>query len=201
MALTATSVNGSLPTSLGGVQVLMSQYPLPLLYVSDSQINAVAPFSLFATQAGRSIHVVKDGAATAPFPFASIDADPQIFQRPDGSAAAVNQDGTINSPDHPAAVGSTVSIWITGVGSTSAYLLDGQIATGASQFYCCAVFAGFSQVPATIPYSGSAPGAVNGVVQINFVIPPQAQWDGSTMQISVEVGAKSSRPGTIYASH
>jgi uncharacterized protein (TIGR03437 family) len=199
--LSSVPVNGAVPTSLGGIQVLMGSFALPLLFVSDSQINAVAPFSLFGSAAGLSIQVVKNGAPTPLFPFASIDAVPEIFQNSDGSAAAVNQDGTINSTDHPAVVGSTVTIWITGVGSTSAYLQDGQIATGASQYYCCTLFAGFPQIPATIAYSGSENGAVNGVVQINFVVPPQVQLYGPAMDILVAVGAKMSNPVTIHVAN
>jgi uncharacterized protein (TIGR03437 family) len=40
---------------------------------------------------------------------------PGIFQHADGSAAALNQDGTINSPTNPAKSGTAVAIWGTGV--------------------------------------------------------------------------------------
>src|ERR1039457_6301221 len=37
---------GFLPTTLGGIQVTIGGTPVPLLYVSDTQINAVAPVEL-----------------------------------------------------------------------------------------------------------------------------------------------------------
>ncbi|MDR3700208.1 MAG: hypothetical protein P4L56_11265 [Candidatus Sulfopaludibacter sp.] len=185
---------GSVPASLGGVQVMMGSYALPLLYVSASQINAVAPFSLYGSAAGLTLQVINNGVATPFFPFSSITADPEIFQNPDGSAVAVNQDGTINSAEHPAKSGSIVSIWVTGVGTTPANLQDGQIATGANPFDCCVVYAPSA---ATVVHSGSAPGAVAGVVQINFQL-PLSFLTLSTTEVEVAVGGHYSYPVAIY---
>jgi streptogramin lyase len=44
--VTATPANGLFPTSLGGVQVLVNGTPIPLLYVSASQINAEIPLGI-----------------------------------------------------------------------------------------------------------------------------------------------------------
>ncbi len=183
---------GMAPTSLGGVQVLMGDYAMPLLYVSDSQINAVAPFSLYGGVSGLTLQVVNNGVATPLFGFSSIDSDPQIFQNADGSAAAVNEDGSLNSAAHPAPAGSIVSIWITGVGTSSAYLQDGQIATGPLAFTCCST-------PANIVYSGAAPGAVAGVVQINFEATAPLYGSNITPVI-VTVGSNVSRVANIYTS-
>ncbi len=188
---------GSVPASLGGVQVTMGSYALPLLYVSSSQINAVAPFSLYGSAAGLTLQVINNGTATPLFPFSSIAADPEVFQNPDGSAAAVNQDGAINSAEHPAKTGSVVSIWVTGVGTTPAYLPDGQIASGPLAFPCCTVYAGLVQTPANIVYSGSAPGAVAGIVQINFQL-PEDEYAAGSMEIVVGVGGQRSQAVTIY---
>lgn len=192
---------GIVPAVLGGVRVMMGDYALPVLYVSDSQINAVAPFSLYGSATGLTLQVISSGVATPPFLFVPISADPEIFQNPDGTAAAVNQDSTINSADHPAKSGSIVSIWVTGVGTASAYLQDGQIAPAALPFSCCTIYAGLTQVPANIVYSGSAPGAVAGVVQIDFQIPASAYYptgEVSPMDIVVAVGGQMSHAAAIY---
>lgn len=39
----------------------------------------------------------------------------------------VNQDGTVNSADHPAAQGSVVAIYVTGLGLTSPLSQDGSV--------------------------------------------------------------------------
>jgi uncharacterized protein (TIGR03437 family) len=100
-------------------------------------------------------------------------AAPGVFLFPDGEAAALNQDGTVNSQANPAAAGSYVSVWATGTGYFPGS--DGQIATGANQF-CSAsgnceilnIAAGSGSV--NISYIGAAPDLVNGVVQVNFQI-------------------------------
>jgi uncharacterized protein (TIGR03437 family) len=161
---------GFLPTTLGGVQVTINGTPAPLLYVSATQINAIAPVELTAGLAGE-LQVAQNGAPLPDFRVMVDIAAPGVFLNPDGSAAAINQDGTVNSQANPAVVGSCVSIWATGTGYFPGS--DGQMATGANQF-CSLV--GYCDILNTVPgysginvsYIGAAPGTVNGVVQINF---------------------------------
>jgi hypothetical protein len=63
--VTAVASSGFLPTSLAGVQVLVNGVAVPLLYVSDSQINAVAPQ---AASPNSSVTVqIVSSSVTAPF--------------------------------------------------------------------------------------------------------------------------------------
>ena len=39
--------DGTISQSLGGVQVLVNGIPCPLIYVSSTQINAIAPYALY----------------------------------------------------------------------------------------------------------------------------------------------------------
>jgi uncharacterized protein (TIGR03437 family) len=163
---------GFLPTTLGGVQVTINAIPAPLLYVSDTQVNAIAPVELTA---GSSIELqLAQGSTALPDFRVMVDtAAPGVFLNPDGSAAAINQDGTVNSQANPAPVGSYVSIWATGTGYFPGS--DGQMATGANQFCgvagSCAVLNTVAGYPAIgVPYIGAAPDLVNGVVQINFQV-------------------------------
>jgi uncharacterized protein (TIGR03437 family) len=172
---------GFLPTTLGGVQVTIDGIPAPLLYVSEMQINAVAPVELTA---GSSVELLlaQNGAPLPDFRVMVDIAAPGVFVNSDGTAAAINQDGSVNSKANPASVGSYVSIWATGTGYFPGS--DGQMATGANQFcdpglLLCTVFQsdgipGSGGIPVNVTYSGAAPGAVNGVVQINFQVPPPA---------------------------
>ena len=185
---------GAMPRTLGGVQVLFDGAPLALLYVSDSQINAVAPLR-FITAAPR-LAVVRDAVQTADFGATLIDADPQIFQTPDGVAAAVNQDGSINSPEHPAPAGSIVAIWATGVGSPPFSLWeDGRVAAEAATFGCCRIVA---DGPANIVYSGAAPGIVAGVVQVNFLVTTQLAAQGVWVPVSLAAGDAISHAVRLY---
>ena len=181
--------SGMMPRFLGGVQVLINGSPVPLLYVSDSQVNAVTP--LFLSGITAQVQVTFNGVATADFVAAVLNAIPEIFQRADGTAAAVNQDGSINSPEHPAPPGSIVAIWATGIGVTPfGAAQDGRIAPSASDFGCCAIWA---PSLANVVYGGAAPGIVAGVVQVNFQVP--AQFD---LYVTLASGGATSHPVQIY---
>ena len=105
------------------------------------------------------------------YPAVVVASQPAIFMKaePGAFAAAVNQDGTLNSATNPAPPGSIVSIWATGLGRTFAGLQDGQIATAALDYGTGGVLVNGES--AEVVYSGNAPGLVLGVVQINFRIP------------------------------
>jgi uncharacterized protein (TIGR03437 family) len=170
--VTIPDVSGNLPTSVPGYQIISNlpyPVPLPILYASDSQINAVNPFRRGATS---SIHVITPSGATQDFPLTVVPAVPQIFRNSDNSAIATNQDGTLNSAASPAPVGSTVSVWATGVGPPDVGYIPWHIASAAENYYCCRmVVSTGANTAAPVTYSGAAPGAVFGVTQINFQIP------------------------------
>jgi uncharacterized protein (TIGR03437 family) len=183
----APDASGHMPTVLGGVQVFMNDVAVPLLYVSDSQINALVPSAVYTATAR-----IRVSASSAEFPAATIPADPQIFQNTGGDAAAINQDGTINSAVHPAPAGSVVSIWATG--TPADLFIDGQVATAAADFGCCAVFAGPG--PAEVLYGGAAPGIVAGVVQVNFRVPVPVA-DGA-LAVTILSGGRTSNGANLY---
>ena len=112
--------NGAWTTSAGGVQVLFDGVPAPLLYVSDTQINAVAPFGLSteATQVQVSYNGLTSDAVSVPV----ATTVPGIFSA-DGSGSGqgiiANQDGSLNSPAAPASRGSIVTLYATGAGHTA----------------------------------------------------------------------------------
>jgi uncharacterized protein (TIGR03437 family) len=205
--VTATATSGFLPTSLGGVQVLVNGVAVPLLYVSDSQINAVAPQAA-TPNSSLTVQIVSNSVTSPGFPVTVVTADPQVFQNPDSTAAAINQDNTLNSAANPAKAGSIVSIWVTGTGAVYPRPLDGQISTAAQDYECCQVGAlvvrssSFVQVPQPTPapvvlYAGAAPGMVAGLVQINFQVPPYIDTP-STLGFSVFASGQSSSTVGIY---
>lgn len=86
--------------------------------------------------------------------------------------AIANQDSTQNSSSQPAAPGTVVTVYVTGMGQTSPSV-DGQIGTGTGTFV--------TTVPVTIDenfqnpviplYAGPAPGLISGFGQVNVVVP------------------------------
>ena len=172
-------MNGTFPTTLAGVQVLVNGAAIPLLYVSASQINAEIPAPLYDTDA---LVRILNGSATLPDFRASVDDSiVGIFQSADGSVAAINQDGTLNSPTNPAKAGTYVAIWTTGFSRSGGPSVTGQIATAADN-WCSYCQISVGTATETVAYAGTAPGLIDGLMQVNFVVPPQ---EGPT-QVSVD---------------
>jgi uncharacterized protein (TIGR03437 family) len=164
-----------LSQSLGGVEVLVNGIPCPLLYVSATQINAIAPYSLFnknsATVVVRNMGVLSD-----PVPVPVTVAVPGLFSEPPlgaGFGAILNQDQTVNTASNPAAKGSIVSLFATGEGQTNPQGIDGQITSpNLLPQPLLPVSVTIGGIPATdITFTGSAPNLTAGAFQINVHIP------------------------------
>jgi uncharacterized protein (TIGR03437 family) len=165
--------SGMLPTALAGAQVLFDDIPAPLLYVSDSQINAMVPYEV-AGHTTSDLRIVFSGVTSPPFRTAVAASQLGIFAN-----AAVNQDGTLNSTAQRAKPGDFLSIWGTGAGWPT--LTDGQIATGAASDggAFSAILLEWQNgnsvdVPLNVAYSGVAPGLPAGIFQVNVQLPPGA---------------------------
>ena len=88
-----------------------------------------------------------------------------------GTAAAINQDGTVNSPTNPALQGDVIQFFCTGQGFVPGAPADGYPSTAVNTKATPAVLMGTAFVPdGAVKYSGLAPGLV-GVWQINVEIP------------------------------
>jgi uncharacterized protein (TIGR03437 family) len=175
----------SIGTQLAGVQVLIEDTPVPLLYVSSAQINLVAPYLLNGRTAAH-IEIVTAPATSNEVVLGVRQAMPEIFQTQSG-AAILNQDGTVNSQANPAHVGDTVAMFASGVGQTSPPGVDGAIpaAAGAPPVLPIQVQLNFTAY-AKVTYAGNAPGLVSGVTQVNFQI-PQVNLVGAGPPYSVYV--------------
>lgn len=171
------NTEGYLPTNLAGVSVTFSGTPAPMLYAGANQVNAIVPFDVVGGQT--EVQLRYQGSTSAPVLMQLGTVEAAIFTSGaagTGQAAALNQDGSLNSPSNPGARGSIVSIWATGFGIMSPPYPDGLIVEGALSQLVPAptVFVGGISVPATIQYAGQAPDLVAGAVQINFVVPQDA---------------------------
>ncbi|MBV9769920.1 MAG: SBBP repeat-containing protein [Bryobacterales bacterium] len=181
-------------TELGGVQVFIEDTPAPLLYVSSTQINLVAPYLLDGRTAAH-ITIVTADATSNEVVLGVRQAVPEIFTIPSvnpaipATAAILNQDGTVNTQNRPAHVGDTVSMFVSGVGQTTPGGVDGQIpqAAGGTPVLPIAVQVGNSAI---VTYAGNAPGLVSGAVQVNFQIPQfNPVGAGPPYSVAVDISA------------
>jgi uncharacterized protein (TIGR03437 family) len=173
------TLEGPYPTQASGVEVTFDGKPAPLLWVQDGQINTVAPWSLTPgqnTQVCVSYHNANANCLT----WAVTQAAAGVFTVDGTYALAINQDGSLNSAKNPAAVGTIVTVWATGLGPIMPAQADGAlvllplpnnvyaISVGASDTVGENCLLACNWQPFTVEYAGPAPYLVAGATQINF---------------------------------
>jgi uncharacterized protein (TIGR03437 family) len=112
-----------------------------------------------------------DGSAFGPILARVSFANPALFRLHPGisiHAAALNQDGTINGPDNPASLGSVVSLFVTGIGSTNPSCTTGALnAPGPVNLPpgVTVVLNGSALAGPQVQYAGGAPTLLCGVLK------------------------------------
>ncbi len=191
--------NTAFPTTVSGVRVLFEGIAAPLLYVLANQINAIVPYDLTGRTASQ-MWVESGGIRSTPFTVSLRDAAPGIFTinaSGSGQGAIVNQDGSLNSAQNPAAHGTIVSIYATGEGATQPPGATGQIAAGALAAPVLPVSVEIEGLAAQVTYAGQAPMAA-GLLQVNVRVPDGVvPSDQAPVQLSV--GSFSAQPGVTVA--
>jgi uncharacterized protein (TIGR03437 family) len=162
---TGADQNGVVESQLSGIRVLFDGIPAPLLYVSSEQVNTVVPYGV---QEGTSpqVMVESQGQSSAPMSVLVTPSSPGVFTLDSsghGQAAALNEDGSLNSSNNPAARGSVVSIFATGEGRTNPPGVDGKLAGSPLPAPVLQVQLFIGDSPTYIEYAGGAPGEISGV--------------------------------------
>jgi uncharacterized protein (TIGR03437 family) len=107
-------------------------------------------------------------------------------------AAAVNEDGTVNSASNPAKLGSIVSVWASGAGFiTGNGALQLPILVLWIQQYSAEAFIADSL---EVLYAGQAPGSIKGLAQINFRLPAET----GIAEFQLQAGTAASVRFTIF---
>jgi uncharacterized protein (TIGR03437 family) len=171
--------NGQAPTSLGGTQVLVNGEPAPILYSSYGQVNLILPYSL-PVGTEPSIQVVSNGTPANALSNLEVQAAGITIFQVNNAAAALNQDGTINSAQNPARPGSTVVLFGEGGGQTNPGSVAGEVTPlglqpllASTQVFIAYPSSGPSSpnIPLSIEYAGAAPELLSGVTQLNVTLP------------------------------
>ena len=190
-------VDSRVPFETGGTTVSVDGEAAPVLYAQDGQVNFIVPWHV-------RTGVVVNVCMTAGGQLSCVQAEtgslaPALFTHGLYEAAAVNQDGTINSEDHPAPRGSVVAVYLTGAGLLDGPLVDGAVAGLPLQHVLAPVMAQFlpdhlpcmflcppppQPYPAEVLYAGSAPGLAMGVVQVNLRIPQEVPAGARSFTVS-----------------
>ncbi len=195
----APQAGGTLATTLGGTQVLFDGTPVALLYASDGQVNALAPFAALAGKTTTVVQVEVNGVKSAGMTLQVAPSAPGLFTL-DGSGkgqgAILNADSSVNGSSHPAPAGSVIVLFGTGGGQTIPPSVDGGInPLNAEGKLALPVTVTIGGQDAQVAYAGPAPGLVAGIMQINATI-PSGTPSGATPVI-VKVGTATSAPVTV----
>jgi trimeric autotransporter adhesin len=162
---------GKIGTDINGTQVSINGTAAPLIYASTGQVNAIVPYEIGTGMA--TVQVTAGGIQAGAWAVPITPSAPSIFTVSSagvGQGAVVNADGSVNSATNPAARGSAIQIYATGGGQTSPASTTGTVAQGAANL-TLPITVTIGGLSAQVLYAGSAPGEVEGVIQINAIVP------------------------------
>lgn len=194
----AELTGGRLPFALGGYQVRIDGSPAAMFYAGSGQINAEVPRTQ-AAKAAALVEIVQGDKVIAAARTEARPAYPALFTLSQGVgfAIAVNEDGTLNSLEHPAARGSIVTLFGTGDGETEPLGIDGVPAGNPPARPLQAVQVQVGTAMGEVLFAGRAPGFV-GLFQINVQLPGVFTPPG-VRPLTVYVGRIASQPGVTIA--
>jgi uncharacterized protein (TIGR03437 family) len=160
---------------MAGMEVLFDGISIPPIFAQDSQINVQVPMS-----ASGALEVRASTATLLKTVLTMVPSAPGLFTVPGGTgpAVAANQDGSLNSADHPAGAGEAVSFYATGIGPGSTV----SVTVGS--------------VPATVLFAGDAPG-LPGISQINVTVP--AGLSGGQQPLQLQAGSGITQAGVTVS--
>jgi len=183
----STQIAPSVPfsTTLGNVQVMINGVAAPIYVVSPGQISAIVPYSITSSIAQIQVisNQVPSNTVTA---FVNLST-PGIFTVPAGGtgyAAALHSDYSLVTTAHPAQIGETISVYLTGLGAVTPSVPDGSAGPSSPLSNTTNTFtADISGTTATVVYAGLAPGLA-GLYQLNVTIPTGVTTGDNTLGIS-----------------
>jgi uncharacterized protein (TIGR03437 family) len=180
-----TASGGAVPpggsaSSFRGVTVTFDGFAAPILYMSNEQINIQVPYEIVGRDSVEmQVSLGQGSVERKTFPV--VQRQPSVFLAPDAllsdipgyfycsndlsraqHALAINADGTLNSCANGALPGSTVTIFMNGLGPTEPLQTTGSI--GAGPPIAIAPGATGTGILSTITF----PGAISGVAQVRF---------------------------------
>ncbi|MBZ5634209.1 MAG: hypothetical protein LAO55_13900 [Acidobacteriia bacterium] len=163
----------------GATEVFFAGYRAAILAMDDALILVRVPVET-AGMGQVQIDVRAPGISVAVISATVSDAAPALFTTGSGQAAAMNEDGTLNSSEHPISRGSWISLYGTG--------------EGISGLPVAVRIGGYS---AEVLSSGSVAG-YPGLFQINARVPAGYMAPG-ILSVTVTVGQAESRSGVGIA--
>ncbi|MGO9228973.1 MAG: hypothetical protein ACLQKA_07165 [Bryobacteraceae bacterium] len=185
----SADASGRIGSLLAGAQVTFDGVAAPLFYAQASQINAQVPYTI-AGETFTQMEVTYQGQSVGTLNLAVAPSAPGLF------AAALNQDGSLNSATARAARGTVVTFFGTGEGLTNGPNIAGAAAVAPYPAPVLPVTLTVDAIAAQLLYAGEAPG-FSGLLQVDAVMPGGFVPSGA-VAVQLTVGVSVSPPITVW---
>ena len=153
---------------------MLSGRILPLLYVSDTQVNVAIPYDIPAN-AAQQLVVLRGNAISVPVAMPVLASEPSILSVSGGGSGqgliynAIT--GAQANPSSPAAAGDYLVMYTVGLGAVTPDVAVQDAAPSDPLSYAVGpVAVAVGGVPATVQFAGLTPGYA-GLYQVNFIMP------------------------------
>jgi uncharacterized protein (TIGR03437 family) len=185
-----------LPSQIAGTSVSLGDQPLPLLYLSPGQIDAVIPYDAPANFP--LLLTVNRGGLISPGAAVVVsEARPAVFLQPQVSArqGAIVGPSALASPQTPVRSGDQIVIYCEGLGPVSPELSAGSLTPDSLFQTINPVYVTVGGQDANVEFAGLAPGAV-AEYQINLTV-PAGVTPGDSVPVVIKVAGQVSQAVTI----
>ncbi len=192
-------VTGSMATTLSSTTVTFNSTPAPILYANASQTAVVVPYEI-AGSTTASVVVTYKGQITPAFSIPVAASAPGLFTSAEsgsGEIVALNQDGTVNGTSNAAARGTVATFFATGDGVEDPASADGVVNGDIIHAPVLPVSVTIGGQAAQVVFSGSAPGLLAGVLQVEVVIPTAASTGAVPVVLTIGAASTSAQTATI----
>lgn len=191
--------NLPLPANLSGVSVTLNGRPVPLVYVSGTQINAQLPYDV----QGRATLMVTTPNGAAVVPVTVSEVAPAIFYTAGVQPAVVHSNGALVSAATPGNTGEWITVYLTGLGRLNGEIAAGQAAPSSPPLTANGPvevrLGGRTILPS---FAGLTPGFA-GLYQVNLQIPGDLASGTHELRVvvkgvateSVNLAVRSNLPG------
>lgn len=171
--------------------------PAHFHYVSPTQINVQVPWEL-ANYSSATVKVIINYTYSSEYTLSLATYAPGFFLEPPNGppiAAALDLSNNVISASHPVTRGNVVQLFLNGLGPVNNTPPDGWPATNASSTTLATPTITIGGQPATVSFSGLAPGYAD-LYQINAVVPTGI---GTGLQpVTCSIGGVSCQTVNLY---
>jgi uncharacterized protein (TIGR03437 family) len=184
-----------LPTALGEMCLAVNGAPIPLIYVSNTQVNAQLPFGVIGnasmaihSPAGISNNLNFTVQGSAPTIFMSGTAGPEtglptVFRYANGQLV---------TPTNPVNFNDLLVFYVTGLGAVTPAVPEGLAAPLSPLSWVNSIpSVTLGGVPLDVQYAGLVPTSVSGLYQINAVVPASGVPQGLSIPLTISQGGSS----------